>query len=192
MYTVFVQITTSSGATGELNVVPDKVFVSHPNISVHRANIPPIAPGSSVTVVVEVVMAHALQPFPKEITQNERQLIQYTGSAYLTTPYPSTTQSTIVTLPSSTIESFSRVSPTSSSENVLTYGPYSNVAPFSSSRITVHYENNGPYIVVADLERVIEVSHWGNIAVEEHVHILHEGKDGPYILYWVFLFIAHV
>ena len=171
------QVTISSGASGELNVAPDKVFASHTNVSVHRVHIPPIAPGSSVTVIVEIVLAHALQPFPKEITQNERQLIQYTGSAYLTTPYPSTTQSTIITLPSSTVESFSRVSPTSSSENVLTYGPYSNVAPFSSSRITVHYENNGPYIVVADLERVIEVSHWGNIAVEEHVHILHEGEE---------------
>ena len=175
---VFVQVTTSSGATGELNVVADKVFASHSNVSVHRAHIPPIAPGSSVTIVVEVVMAHALPPFPKEITQNERQLIQFTGSAYLTTPYPSTTQSTIITLPSSTIESFSRVSPTSSSENTVTYGPYSNVAPFSSSRVMVHYENNGPYIVVAKLERVIEVSHWGNIAVEEHVHILHEGEEG--------------
>jgi oligosaccharyltransferase complex subunit alpha (ribophorin I) len=178
----------SSGATGELNVVPDKVFASHPNVSVHRANIPPMSPGSTVTVVVEVMMAHALPPFPKEITQNERQLIQYTGSAYLVTPYPSTTQSTIITLPSATIESFSRVSPTSSSENVLTYGPYSNVAPFSSSRITVHYENNGPYIVVAELERVIEVSHWGNVAVEEHVHILHEGENRqtcpfPYMVY---------
>ena len=171
------QVTTSSGASAQLVAVPDKVFASHLNVSVHRVNIPPIAPGSSVTVVVEIVMAHALQPFPKEITQNERQLIQYTGNAYLTTPYPSTTQSTIITLPSSTIESFSRVSPTSSSENVLTYGPYSNVAPFSSSRIAVHYENNGPYIVVAELERVIEVSHWGNIAIEEHIHIMHEGEE---------------
>ena len=126
-------------------------------------------------------MAHVLQPFPKEITQNERQLIQYIGNAYLLTPYPSKTQSTIITLPSATIESFSRVSPTSSSENVLTYGPYSDVAPFSQAKITVHYENNGPYIVVSDLERVVEVSHWGNIAVEEHVHILHEG-NGPSIV----------
>ena len=179
----FLQVTTSSGASGELNVSPDKVFVNHPNISVHRVHIPPIAPGSSVTVVVETVVAHALQPFPKEITQNERQLIQYTGNAYLTTPYPSTTQSTIVTLPSSTIESFTRVSPTSSSENVVTYGPYSNVAPFSTSRISIHFENNGPYIVVAELERVIEVSHWGNIAIEEHVHILHEGEEIRISLY---------
>lgn len=172
-------MTTSGGASAQLNVVPDKVFVNRPNVSVHRVHIPSTAPGNSVTVVVEVVVAHSLQPFPKEITQNERQLIQYIGSAYLPSPYPSKTQSTIITLPSSTVESFSRVSPTSSSENVLTYGPYSNVAPFSHSKITVHFENNGPYIVVAELERVIEVSHWGNIAVEEHVHIMHEGEPLP-------------
>ena len=149
--------------------------MNRPNISVHRINIPSVSPGNSITVVIEVVLAHALQPFPKEISQNERQLIQLIGNAYLPSPYLSRTQSTIVTLPSSTIESFSRVSPTSSSDNVITYGPYSNVAPFSNAKIAVHYENNGPYIVVAELERVIEVSHWGNIAVEEHLHILHEG-----------------
>ena len=155
--------------------MPDKAFVNRPNVSVHRVNIPPTAPGSSITVVMEVVMAHALQPFPKEITQNERQLIQFVGNAYVPSPYPSKTQSTTITLPSSTIESFSRVTPTSSSDNVLTYGPYSDVPPFSNSKITVHFENNGPYIVVSELERVIEVSHWGNIAVEEHVHIVHKG-----------------
>ena len=167
----------SGGSSVDLKVMPDKVFVNHPNMSVHRVNIPPIAAGNSLSVVIEVVLAHALQPFPKEISQNERQLIQFIGSAYLPSPYPSRTQSTLVTLPSSTIESFSRVAPTSSSENVITYGPYSNVAPFSSSKVTIHYENNGPYIVVADLERVVEVSHWGNIAVEEHVHIVHEGEE---------------
>ena len=170
------QVTTGGGASAEINVVSDRPFVDRPNLSVHRINIPSTAPGNTVTVVVEVVLAHALQPFPKEISQNERQLIQFVGNACLPSPYPSKTQSTTVTLPSSTIESYSRVTPTSSSENVITYGPYSDVAPFSNSKITIHYENNGPYIVVSDLERVVEVSHWGNIAVEEHVHIVHEGK----------------
>ena len=41
--------------------------------------------------------------------------------------------------------------------------------------MVLHFENNGPFIGVVALERIIEVSHWGNIAVEEHVHIKHIG-----------------
>lgn len=38
---------------------------------------------------------------------------------------------------------------------------------------------------VRKLERVIEVSHWGNIAVEEHIHIEHVGAKlkGPFSRY---------
>lgn len=41
--------------------------------------------------------------------------------------------------------------------------------------LKVHEENNSPFLTVTNLERVIEVSHWGNIAVEEHVDIRHSG-----------------
>lgn len=43
------------------------------------------------------------------------------------------------------------------------------------SELTVHYENNSPFLTVTKLERTIEVSHWGNIAVEEKIEIVHTG-----------------
>lgn len=39
----------------------------------------------------------------------------------------------------------------------------------------VHYENHSPFLTVTRLERWIEVSHWGNIAVEETIDITHTG-----------------
>ena len=39
----------------------------------------------------------------------------------------------------------------------------------------VHYENNSPFLTVTRMTRVIEVSHWGNIAVEETFEMLHSG-----------------
>ncbi|KAG0717798.1 Dolichyl-diphosphooligosaccharide--protein glycosyltransferase subunit 1 [Chionoecetes opilio] len=41
--------------------------------------------------------------------------------------------------------------------------------------MTVHYENNSPFLMITRLERVIELSHWGNIAVEETLDVLHTG-----------------
>lgn len=39
----------------------------------------------------------------------------------------------------------------------------------------VHFENNSPFLSVSPLVRHIEVSHWGNIAVEETLDIYHTG-----------------
>ena len=144
--------------------------------AVYKIVIPSLSSGASVTVVIEVVFFQAILPFPAEITQNDVQQVKFVGSSYLLSPYLSKTQSTIFTLPSSKIESFTRVTPTNSADETLTYGPYNDVAAFSHGKVEIHYENNGPFLAVAELERVIEVSHWGNIAVEEHVHIKHTGR----------------
>ena len=39
----------------------------------------------------------------------------------------------------------------------------------------VHYENNTPFLRVNKMDRTIEVSHWGNIAVEETIDLEHYG-----------------
>lgn len=56
------------------------------------------------------------------------------------------------------------------SGNVLTYGPYGKqpVTMTIPERITIHFEYTAPITYVDQLERHIEVSHWGsNIAIEE-------------------------
>ena len=42
-------------------------------------------------------------------------------------------------------------------------------------QLSVHYENNNPFLVVSRLERTVELSMWGNIAVEETVDVAHRG-----------------
>lgn len=41
--------------------------------------------------------------------------------------------------------------------------------------LNVHYTNNGPMAIFTEASRTIEVSHWGNINVEEHFELLNEG-----------------
>ena len=137
----------------------------------------PLAAQQQFSLEVETVFTHAVAPYPSEITQAEKQLVQFTSNAHVLLPYPTRTQSTTVTLPSSSIESFTRVAPVNTNENEINYGPYSDLPAFSHSKIVLHFENNGPFIKVAALERLIEVSHWGNVAVEEHYHITHFGRS---------------
>jgi len=53
------------------------------------------------------------------------------------------------------------------------------------TELVVHYENNSPFLTVTEMTRVIEVSHWGNIAVEETYDLIHSGAvlKGPFSRY---------
>lgn len=134
-----------------------------------------LQPGKTVNVEVEISLTHFLEPYPAMIQQGEKQLVQYRGNHYVLTPYTTTSQTTTVSLSSPNIESYSRLKPTTHTDTSITYGPYEGVQGFSVDPMNIHYENNAPFLTVTRLERVIEVSHWGNIAVEETIDVLHTG-----------------
>ena len=56
---------------------------------------------------------------------------------------------------------------------------------FYQVAMVIHYENNSPFLTVTRMTRVIEVSHWGNIAVEETYDLIHSGAvlKGPFSRY---------
>lgn len=169
------QVQVAKDESSAVPIVKDRPLPDQKEASVYKVTIPSLSPGASTTLVVEVTLFDAILPFPTEITQSENQLVRFTGNSYIYSPYLSKTQSTTFTVPNANIESFSRVAPTNSADKTLTYGPYSDITPFSYGKVEIHYENNGQFLTVAELERIIEVSHWGNIAVEEHIHIKHIG-----------------
>ncbi|XP_052869650.1 dolichyl-diphosphooligosaccharide--protein glycosyltransferase subunit 1 [Anopheles cruzii] len=132
--------------------------------------------GSAAPVVyIDTVFTKSLKPFPSAIGQSERQLVQYFGNVYFYSPYKTLTQKTTVHLSSRNVESYTQFKPSSQADSTITYGPYDNVVAFSQEPMTVHFENFTPFLTVTRLERTIEVSHWGNIAVEETIDILHSG-----------------
>eukprot|EP00164_Ancoracysta_twista_P008317 GFYU01011983.1.p1 GENE.GFYU01011983.1~~GFYU01011983.1.p1 ORF type:complete len:490 (-),score=156.85 GFYU01011983.1:62-1465(-) len=131
--------------------------------------------GKTVTITVNMVYTHLLEPFPVEITQAESQLVVYTGNHYFNTPYETKSQTTEVELGSSTIESSSELEPYEVKSDSIEYGPYEDVKGFSVDAMRVHYENNFPFATISEFLKEIEVSHWGNIAVEEHYTLRHTG-----------------
>uniref|UniRef100_A0A646QCR6 Dolichyl-diphosphooligosaccharide--protein glycosyltransferase subunit 1 n=1 Tax=Hemiscolopendra marginata TaxID=943146 RepID=A0A646QCR6_9MYRI len=145
----------------------------------------PLAAGKTLQVEVESIFSHHLVPYPSHITQAEKQYVLYHGNVYFYSPYTVAKQTTVVTLTSSTIESYTKLKPVSQSENVITYGPYERVQPLTLVELIVHYENNSPFLTVSDHDRTVEVSHWGNIAVEESIDLRHTGAilKGPFSRY---------
>lgn len=135
----------------------------------------PLAAGKTLKLVVETTFSHLVTPHPTHITQAERQLALYQGNHYFLTPYVTESQVTRVSLPTPKLESFSKLKPVTHSDNLITYGPYEQIKPYTEDKLTVHYENNNPFLTITNLDRAIEVSHWGVISVEEVIDLRHTG-----------------
>ena len=81
-------------------------------------------------------------------------------------------------LNSSNIESYTKnVKPVSQSDTTITYGPYNDIVPGAEEEMSVHFENNNPFLIVERMEREVELSMWGNIAVTETIG--REAQGGP-------------
>lgn len=78
-------------------------------------------------LLIETVYSKSLQPYPTQITQNERQLVRYFGNAYFYSPYKTIAQKTTVQLASKSVESYTTVKPSAQVDGTITYGPYENV-----------------------------------------------------------------
>ncbi|KAJ8867481.1 hypothetical protein PR048_031283 [Dryococelus australis] len=144
-----------------------------------------LQPGKTAVLDVETVFSKLLAPLPAAIAQKEKQLVVYDGNHYAYSPYFTTKQTTVVTVASRNVESYSKLKPVSQSDTTIMYGPYEKVPAFSIDKMSIHYENNAPFLTITNLDRMIEVSHWGNIAVEETIDVQHTGAilKGPFSRY---------
>jgi oligosaccharyltransferase complex subunit alpha (ribophorin I) len=115
---------------------------------------------------------------PAEIRQEDNQLVKYFDTHTVTSIYPTTTQTSTFSLGVPNVESFSKKSPYAFSGTDLVFGPYTDVgagAGASFSNLDIHYENNAPFAKAKEAIREIEVSHWGNVAFEEYLEVVHAG-----------------
>ena len=149
----------------------DSIFFFYYRGAIYRIELTSdLRAGQTLKLEIEVVHAHALRMYPAEITQTERQLVLYKTNAYYYSCYKTETQKTTVTLPTDRSESYTQIpKPVVKSDQTIIYGPYENIVPLTRNDISLHYENNNPFLIVSNSKRWIEVSHWGNIAVEETI-----------------------
>ncbi|EGG15768.1 dolichyl-diphosphooligosaccharide-protein glycotransferase [Cavenderia fasciculata] len=134
---------------------------------------------STLILKVKIISMNQVVAYPPTISQGQNQLVRFTDNAYFTSPYETESQKSTFKLSSSKVESYTQSvidgqTATQKGQQVV-YGPFRNVAPLAFSSVTVHYENNQPFLRLTNLIKEYEVSHWGNIAVETFYWILHGG-----------------
>jgi len=136
----------------------------------------PLAASATTTITVMLTMTHAMEPFPAQISQLDPQFVKYDGNAFFYSPYQTKTQTTVLKLASSKVDAYTQTpAKVEKKDNTITYGPYQDIAAKSESPIQVHFENNKPFLSITKLVREIEISHWGNVAVEEWYWVEHAG-----------------
>ncbi|XP_068158398.1 dolichyl-diphosphooligosaccharide--protein glycosyltransferase subunit 1 [Drosophila tropicalis] len=126
-------------------------------------------------ILVETVSAKNIMPYPEEIKQHEIQFVKYIGLVHLYSNYETYSQKTIVKLGTTNILSHTQDKPFSVASDKLIFGPYESIKPLSKQELVIHYENQTPFMTVQKLERTIEISHWGNIAIKESIQLAHTG-----------------
>lgn len=134
----------------------------------------PLSPGASTKFRLQIVFIHQFKPYPKAIRQGELPFLKYYDSATWVSPYPSAVQKTTFRLGTTNIKSFSGATAVKDKGNI-NYGPFNNVAPHTVQPIDVHFMHDKSLATVLSLEKEIEVSHWGNVAIEEKYLIANKG-----------------
>lgn len=134
---------------------------------------------SEADVVVEEILAQKLEPYPATIGIFDPQLLWFEDNIHLLSPYNTISARTKILFPNENIESYTQ--PDDSLFDIrgkeLTYGQYSDLSAFSHLALQVHFENNNPLPYFTRVERQIEVSHWGNIAISEFYNIINRGAE---------------
>jgi oligosaccharyltransferase complex subunit alpha (ribophorin I) len=135
----------------------------------------PLAKGASAKIVVEAVYTKILHARPAEIRQGDFQRMVFSAdNAYTLSPYKILKDSTKINVVEG-VESQNAPSPVDVAKKLLTLGPYSNVAPYTTASLEVHYKNAFPFLEAGSVVREIAISHWGNVYFEELYDISHNG-----------------
>ncbi|KAI6105588.1 Ribophorin I [Pisolithus sp. B1] len=122
-------------------------------------------------------------------------LLKYETGLFVLSPYDTLVQRTKVKSLSPDVVSYStpqgvdefvRDGTVTRSGATITYGPYHNIPPSANVEfvskhqrtISIHYNFDYPVLEVKNLERSVEVSHWGaNLNVEDKIHLHNAGPE---------------
>ncbi|KJZ72585.1 hypothetical protein HIM_07944 [Hirsutella minnesotensis 3608] len=157
------------------------------DVQYYRIRLPAkLKPGGQQTLGMSFYLLKAYSPLPASIKQDEQQFLSYGFSAYAPSAYPTSKQKTEIKAPSSAIPDYTKI-PAKDDKTIhpqkqgakLTYGPFNQEIPAGAvSPAHVRFEFSKPVSHMANLDRDIEVSHWGgNVAFEERYTLLHRGAN---------------
>lgn len=136
----------------------------------------PIAAGSSVDLKLEEIYTHVFTPLPEKIKQTGDQLMVYEGSLHHYSPYKTRREQVVFTFPAKKIMSHSPDGGKKTGKTV-TFSDFKDLEANQDQLFKAHYEANIQFLSTHYLFREVEVSHWGNVKVENKAIVKHQGAE---------------
>jgi oligosaccharyltransferase complex subunit alpha (ribophorin I) len=116
--------------------------------------------------------AEKLEMLPKKISLIMDQLVVFSDSANHVSFYSTNTQQTNVLLPSPKTDVIDyTLSNATKEKGKFVYNFENTIAPLVVMKLRIHYENNKPFASFTYGIKIVEVSHWGNVAIEERYKV---------------------
>eukprot|EP00922_Rhytidocystis_sp_ex-Travisia-forbesii_P013053 GHVS01019565.1.p1 GENE.GHVS01019565.1~~GHVS01019565.1.p1 ORF type:complete len:684 (+),score=122.73 GHVS01019565.1:35-2086(+) len=157
---------------------------SHGHVYTVTVSSSPFIPsgGGSFGFTLVYYLGHAFQPLPREIGMTERQFVEFTTNSLVLSAYPTLLQSTAYKLPdghnvTNKKDHCIRQMKATSAE-VFVSPDFENVEPFaltpsssSCSSVRFHFRLEQHLAHFGQVERYVEVSHWGNVFFHEHYQL---------------------
>lgn len=133
-----------------------------------------------LTLTLDTLLNHATTPLPETVKQTEPQLLLWRGDAVVRSPYMTMSARIKLKSPSPNIVSLSPASSGSKSGANVLFGPYTGVAPYNGSgdiqQGSVHFQSDAPQVTAITLDRVAEISHWGDaLSIEDRILLRNTG-----------------
>lgn len=129
-------------------------------------------------IVIKEYYYNQYEMLPKSITLLEDQLSLYRGVYNFISFYETLEQTTRFVLPNLTGKSkvigYTKDN-AAIDENKIIYKLVEPVEPLKALDTKIHFEANVPYYELNYAEKTVDISHWGNIVVEEKFEVVHTG-----------------
>ena len=147
---------------------------------------------SSQQLQFTIAYIHQLQPLPKQIKKTSKQFVVYEANKYFFSPYKTEKFGSKYSFASDKFKSYTKFRQLASYPNAythsehrpaaevdgkkITYGPYKDIEPFSNTQtVRFHFQFHQPYLTMTEVVRDIEISHYGDVRIEESFLLNHDG-----------------
>lgn len=139
----------------------------------------PVNADTTLSFKYATYFTHALEPLPQVVKQTDDHYVVFAADvAHLPSAYTTQTASTTVKLGTKqAVKSFEPKEATPDNSGNFKLGPFSHINAWESAPLRVHYKSTAKFVTMEEVEREVEVSLWGNVAVEEHFSCTHTGAE---------------
>lgn len=142
----------------------------------------PVVPGDQVELTIGRAYIGKTYPLPRKAEQSDTQMLAYSGSRTIASPYRSRTQTlTIKTVTQNVLDIEKNQAQSGGAPGrggLVKFGPFENVKPNVRTKLTLQYENPLPQLHFPRLDRTVWVSHWGDaVSFDETYELQNIGTE---------------